>query len=363
MTDITITYHAKKQTIVQGEYIRTIVNNNPVKEPVVAATINNKLVCLDFSVKKETSIEPVFYNSKTGFNIYRHTLSFILYMAIAELYYNSRIVIGNTISDGYYFDLFIDIPINQSIITKIKTKMNEIIKRNDPFIKTDMTVPDAIKYFEDKAMYEKVRFLNNCDLKKVTVIECGKFADIYTGNIASRTGDVSKFDLIKFNPGFILLFPSRKDFVLRRNIGQVKKLFNIFQESKAWSTILEVNNVGRFNQIIKEEGISELIKISESLHEKKIANIADKLTREKENIWLVLVAGPSSSGKTTFSKRLSTHLKINGLKPVAISVDDYFVERKDCPKDKNGEYDFECLEAIDLKLLNKHLTDWFSIKK
>lgn len=327
------------------------------RTPVMAASVNNSLKELDFRLEDTASVEYVNYSSKIGRNIYRNTLSFILYMAIAELYYNTRIVISHSISGGFYFDFYMDIPINQTILSEIKDKMDEIISRNIPFKKSTLPVKEAVEFFRKMAMRDKMRLLEHSDLEEVTIVECGKFADICSGPLTPSTGDVSLFDLKSYSPGFILQFPNQKDFKIRRSVGKHSKLFNIYKESKTWGEILGVNNVGRLNQIIREEGISELVKIAESLHEKKIANIADMIAENRRDIRFVLIAGPSAAGKTTFSKRLATHLRVNGIRPVTVSVDNYFVNREDCPKDASGEYDFEALEAVNLELFNQHMLD------
>ncbi len=358
MKNLKITFDNKQIEIAEGTTIRELVQKNySGKFPVMAAAVNNHLEELNFILKDEAVVEFVDYSSKIGRNIYRNTLSFILYMAIAELYYNTRIVISHSISGGFYFDFYMDIPINQTILNEIEDKMEEIIQRNIPFETETVSMDEAVDFFRQKAMRDKMRLLEHSELKEVTIVKCGQFADIHTGPLAPSTGDVSLFELRSYSPGFILQFPDQKDFRMRRSLGKHSKLFNIYKESRTWGEILGVNNVGRLNQIIREEGISELVKIAESLHEKKIANIADTIASKRKDIRFVLIAGPSAAGKTTFSKRLATHLRVNGIRPVTVSVDNYFVNREECPRDENGEYDFEALETVNLKLFNQHMLD------
>ena len=216
---------------------------------------------------------------------------------------------------------------------------------------------EAIRYFADRAMSDSRRLVENSTIDQVQVYENGRFANIEIYPLAYSTGAISRFELKTYSPGFVILFPERENFTVTSHIGKTRKLFQIYQESKNWGKILGVSDVGRLDQIITRNGISEIIKVAEGLHEKKIARIADTITAKKEDLRLVLAAGPSASGKTTFSKRLSTQLQVNGIRPLALSMDNYFVDRESCPRDKSGELDFEALDALDLDLFNRHLAD------
>lgn len=322
---------------------------------ILAAHVNNHLRPLDYAPQEDAAVEFLTYASKMGRKVYRRTANFILYMAVHELYYNTRLVIGHSLADGFYFDFFLDIPVNREVLNSIRDKMREIIETDTPFVHQTLKREEAIKFFRERAMSDKVRLLQNTDLPEVMVYQNGPFCDLAVYPLAYSTGAVSKFALHTYSPGFVMQFPDQERFQLKTDTGKNTKLFNIYQESKSWGQILGVNNVGRLNEIINNDGVSDLIKVAEGLHEKKIANIADAVDQHREDVKIVLIAGPSAAGKTTFTKRLAIQLMVNGIRPISISVDNYFVDRELCPRDENGEYDFEALEALDLELFNRHL--------
>jgi uridine kinase len=325
--------------------------------------INNQLCTLDFVPEEDSFVEFLTYDSKIGIEVYRRTVNFILYMAVNELYYNTRLVIGHSLANGVYFDFFMDSPVNQEVLNTIKCKMMEIISKNTPFKRKVLTQGEAITYFRDRAMNDRVRLLENSGLNEVTIYENGRFSDLAIYPLAYSTGYISKFELKTYSPGFVLQFPEQESFQIRSETGKNTKLFKVYQESKSWGKILGVNNVGRLNEIINNNGISDLIKISESLHEKKIAIIADSINKQKENVKVVLIAGPSAAGKTTFSKRLAIHLMVNGIRPINVSLDNYFVNRIFCSRDESGDYDFEALDALDLKLFNQQMIELLNGKE
>ena len=279
-------------------------------------------------------------------------------MAVTELYHNTRLVIGHSISNGFYYDFYCGIPVTQELLNEITARMREIIARDLPFRRLLLPRAEAIRYFAGRGMSDSRRLVENSGhRRRCQVYESGRFANIEIYPLAYSTGAVSRFELKTYSPGFVILFPEQEDFTVNSHIGKTRKLFQIYQESKNWGKILGVSDVGRLDQIIARNGISEIIKVAESLHEKKIARIADTITAKREDLRLVLVAGPSASGKTTFSKRLATQLQVNGIRPLALSMDNYFVDREACPRDENGEFDFEALDALDLDLFNRHLAD------
>jgi uridine kinase len=324
---------------------------------VLAAKLDNELCPLDMVPDAAARLEWVTYTDKPGLEIYQRSACFILNMAVAETAHNTRLVIGHSISNGFYYDFFCGIPITQEVLNGITAKMREIIGRDLPFMRRVLPRAEAIQYFADRAMSDSRRLVENSTIDQVQVYENGRFANIEIYPLAYSTGAVSRFELKTYSPGFVILFPEQENFTVTNHIGKTRKLFQIYQESKNWGKILGVSDVGRLDQIIAKNGISEIIKVAEGLHEKKIARIADTITSKKEDLRLVLVAGPSASGKTTFSKRLATQLQVNGIRPLALSMDNYFVDRESCPRDERGELDFEALGALDLDLFNRHLAD------
>ncbi|MCX6553987.1 MAG: nucleoside kinase [Candidatus Aminicenantes bacterium] len=324
---------------------------------VLAAKLDNRLCPLDIVPNRAARLEWVTYSDKPGLEIYQRSASFILNMAAAELYHNTRLVIGHSISNGFYYDFYCGIPVTQELLNEITAKMHEIIARDLPFKRLRLPRREATRYFAGRAMSDSQRLVENSTIEHVQIYENGHFANIEIYPLAFSSGAVSRFELKTYSPGFVILFPEQEDFTVTSHIGKTRKLFQIYQESKNWGKILGVSDVGRLDQIIAKNGISEIIKVAESLHEKKIARIADTITAKKEDLRLVLIAGPSASGKTTFSKRLATQLQVNGIRPLALSMDNYFVDREACPRDERNELDFEALDALDLELFNRHLAD------
>jgi uridine kinase len=324
---------------------------------ILAASLNQNLCSLDVIPASDARLEWITYASKSGREIYQRSASFILNMAVAELYRNTHLAIGHSISNGFYYDFYFGIPVTQELLNDITVKMREISAGNLPFKRLILSRAEAGRYFSQNSMSDNQRLIENSDIDPVQIYENGRFANIEIYPLAYSTGAISRFELKTYSPGFVILFPEAEDFSINSNIGKTRKLFQIYQESKNWGKILGVSDVGRLNQIINHHGISEIIKVAESLHEKKIARIADTVSERSEELRLLLIAGPSASGKTTFAKRLATQLKVNGLRPLALTMDNYFINREHCPRDEKNEFDFEALEAVDLKLFNQHLAD------
>ncbi len=331
--------------------------------PLLAAKVNHQLRSLAEKLESDSRVEWVTYASKEGQEIYQRTASFILFMAVSQLYQNSRLAIGHSIANGFYYDFYAAVPVNQEVLNEIQSKMLEIVRQDLPFKYVTLSRAEAIGYLGRRSMSDSLRLVQNSDTPQVQIYENGPFANFELYPVAYSTGVISRFELKTFHPGFVMLFPEPHDLSLIPPIGKTHKLFEVYQESKNWSKILGVNDIGRLNQVINQGGVSELIKVSESLHEKKIANIADQICQRQDEIRLILIAGPSGSGKTTFSKRLAIHLRVNGIRPLNLSQDNYFFDREFCPRDEKGEYDFESLEAVDLSLFNQHLADLLNGKE
>jgi uridine kinase len=332
--------------------------------PLLAAKLDGRLVPLDAVPADAPPTEPVTAASPEGMDIYRRSASFILHMAVAELFGNCRLQVGHSIANGFYYDLLADVPVNAAMLQAIAARMRDIIARDLPFTRRRLDRSQALAFFADRAMADNRLLIEHSPLDSFPIYECGRFASIEMFPLAPSTGSVSAFELKTYSPGFVILFPDPGDFSVNVHLGLTRKLFEIYRESRSWGQILGVHNVGRLNQTVAAGQISELIKIAESLHEKKIARIADAVAERRfdlgavrDRVRLVLIAGPSAAGKTTFTKRLAIQLQVNGIRPVSISMDNYFIDREKCPRDENGEYDFEALEVLDLDLFNRHLAD------
>ena len=322
--------------------------------PILCARVDNDVRGLDFCPEFDCNVEFLDYRSGPGQDAYRRSATFILARAVLELYRNARLVIAHSIGNGYYYDLYTDVPVSKTILEYIREKMHAIIEKDEPFGKKMLTRAEAVALFKKEGYPEKARLTQNLNNDNVRVVSCWKYHDIDLGPMVPSTGIIKVFELRTYANGFMLVFPDPKNPRVPSEIRDQPKIFSVYRESKEWGKILEVNNVGRLNHIIQNGAISDFIKVAEALHEKKIGQIADEISRRK-TVRIVTIAGPSSSGKTTFSKRLCIQLTVNGLRPVALSLDNYFKNRDQTPRDEDGNFDFEDIHALDLDLINEHL--------
>ena len=320
---------------------------------VVGAIFNNKYKFLDAKIEEDGKIELIDVSMKEGTKIYRRTLIYIMGMAFQEVEPKALITVDYQLANEMFCEID-NMPVTKELITKVKEKMKEIIEKDLPIEKRFMTREEAEKFFEETGTVRGKLQLDLKSNKTIKMYYCGDYYNYCYGNLANKTGSVAVFDIVKYGKGFLVRYPSTSC------IGKVPK--HIKNSKLAWALdeykeiyrVLSVHTVSKLNKAILEGRAKDIIMLSEALHEKNIARIADKIAKNKD-IKIVLIAGPSSSGKTTFAQRLGIQLRLNGLKPVTISVDNYFVERPDTPLDENGEYDFDCLEAVDLNLFNTHL--------
>ena len=332
-----------------------IINSHysQIKDSVILCRLNYEYYELNSEIKESGNLTLVQLNSQEGMNVYKRTLQFIFVKAAFDLFPQSKITIEHSISKCIFGEIHKKTILSKEEVEKIKERMIEIINSDLPIEKNSFTKKEAIELFDKEGMDDKVSLLKSMELDSIDLYKIEDRYDYFYGLMANSTGIIKTFDLKYYEPGFILRYPERKDLDNLPEFKEQKKLFNIFYETEKWLEILEVGDVGSLNKKIEDGKIRELVMVSEALHEKKIAYIADNITN-KHGVKMVLIAGPSSSGKTTFSKRLSIQLRVNGFVPVPISLDDYFVNREDNPKDENGEYDFESILSLDLKTLNEH---------
>lgn len=330
--------------------------------PIVLVRVNGKLCELSTVLEADGSIEFIDISSKLGIMCYMRTLQFVLIKATEELFKDSKITIEHSLSKGLFGEIQKNPKLGIDDIYLIKEKMKDIIEQDIRITKSIYDRKDAIEQFKAKGMEDKVKLLQFVTQESLTIYELDGSIDYFYGPMAYSTGILKYFDLIYYDPGFILRFPTIDKPTEIPRFEEHRKLAKIFYEAEKWGNILGVEDVGSLNEIIKEGDIVTLIRVAEALHEKKIAYIADHI-QEKRAVKLVLIAGPSSSGKTTFSKRLGIQLRVNGLVPIPISLDDYFVNRDATPKDEFGDYDFESIYALDLHLFNEHLQILLSDKE
>jgi uridine kinase len=322
---------------------------------IVAAKIGNQLRELFVTPESDTVVEPVDLRSEDGIRIYWRSLTFVLVRAARELYPDCKVTIEHSLSKGIFGELHIDRPVNERDIRAIENRMKEIIAADEPIRKITLPRQEAIKLFEEERQFDKVNLLKFRKNAQVRVYKCGEFYDYYYGYMVPRTGYLKVFELRFYLPGFLLRFPHKEMPTKLPPFVEQRKLARIFYEFEQWGKVLEIENVASLNTLISTGKSGDVIRVVEALHEKKLAMLADQITNDRDRSRVILIAGPSSSGKTTFAQRLSIQLRVNGLHPVAISIDDYFIDRHKTPRDEHGEYDFESLEAIDLDLFNEHL--------
>ena len=291
---------------------------------------------------------------KDGHRIYERTISAVFIMACKEVFPDCTAKIEHSLNKGLYAELDEEKSITFSEIELLKSKMEEIIKEDIPIIREKVPFKEGIALFEKYGHKDKIRLYNTLNREEIQIYRIGDYVDGFHGYLAPSTGYVKVFDLKYYYPGVIILFPTRESQNKLPEFKEQKKLSKVFKEATQWADILDLGYVGSLNEKIENENIYEVIRVSEALHEKNIAKIADMICQD-DDINMILIAGPSSSGKTTFAQRLAVHLKVNGKRPISISIDDYFVDRELTPLNEEGEPDYEALEAIDLKRFNEDL--------
>lgn len=324
----------------------------------VSARVNNKVEDLNFKVYYNKDVEFLDITSASGMRTYVRSLCFILTKAVEELYPNGSIVLEHPVSKGYFCKLCIDRTIGLDDVIRIKQRMQEIIKADIPFIRHEKHTDEIIQVFKERGMDDKVKLLETSGQLYSCYQQLGDTIDSYYGSLVPSTGYIHLFDIVKYYDGLLLRIPNRKNPDKLEEVVKQEKMLDVFQEYHRWNEILGISTVGDLNQACNQGMATDLINVSEALQEKKIVRIADEITNRNENgqrVKLVLISGPSSSGKTTFSKRLSIQLMTNGLRPYPISLDDYFVNREDTPLDENGQHDFESLYALDLPFFEAQL--------
>ena len=320
----------------------------------VSAKVNNKVEGLNYRVYHNKDVEFLDLYSPSGSRAYTRTLFFILCKAANDIFPGRKLVIDIPVSNGYYCDLQSDVPLSEDDVARIRARMQEIIDAKMPIRRYECTTEQAVKLFEEVGDMAKVRLLKTTGKLYTLYYDLGGYKDYYYGTLLTNTGQIHLFDLVKYYDGMLLRIPSLNDPSKLGELVRQDKLFEIFKEHHHWQDILGVRTIGDFNNAVDKGYTTELINLAEALQEKKIARIAEMIA-ERKNVKMVLIAGPSSSGKTTTCKRLSVQLLTNGIKPVGISLDDYFVDRELTPKDSSGEYDYEHVEALNIKLLNEQM--------
>ncbi len=324
----------------------------------ISAHVNNKVEGMHYRAYKQKEVEFLDITSSSGSRAYTRSLFFILCKAAHELFKPCKVAIDIPVSNGYYVNLNIGRPVTLDDAGAIRRRMQEIIDAAMPIHRHETTTKEAIELFDSLHNRSKVKLLQSIGSLYTTYYDIDGYVDYYYGSLLTNTSQIYLFGLEKYYDGLLLRLPSREHPSELGEMTHQDKMFGIFKEHHQWQEILGLRTIGELNEVIGKGKSSILIQISEALQEKKIAKIADEIAQRK-GIKMVLIAGPSSSGKTTTCKRLSVQLAVNGIKPVGISLDDYFLDRELTPLDEKGEYDFEHLHALNLPLLNEQLTALF----
>ena len=324
----------------------------------VSARVNNKVEGMHYRVYNSKDVEFLDMNSASGSRAYTRTLFFVLCKAVQDIYPNTDVVIDIPVSNGFYVDIRLGRPVVDEDVNILRRRMQEIIDSKMPIRRFTVPTEEAIALFQEKGDVEKVKLLRTSGSIYTTYYKIGEYVDYYYGTLLTNTSQLYLFGLEKYYDGMLLRIPSVSNPDELGEMTRQDKMFDIFKEHHRWQEILGIRTVGDFNQAIDAGHATDIINISEALQEKKLAKIAEEIASRK-GMKLVLLAGPSSSGKTTSCKRLSIQLAVNGLKPLQISLDDYFVDRDKTPKDENGEFDFESIYALNLDLLNEQFNALF----
>ena len=350
-----IRYNGKKIKVERGLTVSQAFKEEIEKSKyeVIGCLYNNEYRNLETEIEEGAKIELIDISSKEGMKIYRRTLVYIMSKAFESLYPKEKVMVEYQLGNAMFCKCE-TLPITEEFINTLKEKIQEIIDKDLKITKVEMTRKEAEKYYEENDTSKGRLQFNFEDNKIIYMYYCEKYYNYCYGVLGNRTGVIQKFEIVKYYEGFLIRYPVSKNPKEIPEFVETKKLAWALEEFEKIHSVLDVNTVYKLNKAVQDGKINDIILLAEALHEKKIANIADEISKRK-NVKMILIAGPSSSGKTTFAQRLGIQLKLNGLKPVTISVDNYFVERQDTPRDENGEYDFECIEAIDLELFNNHL--------
>ena len=333
-----------------------------IKYSVVYAKMNNSLVELTAPIKENSEVEILDIRTQAANLIYQNSLALIYLRAIDEVLPGAKVVIDNALNKGLYTEIKTDHKVTQADINKIDKSMRRLIELDLPFNKETLTRETALEYFKDQGLESRLRMLeSNPNVQKVHIFSLDGYKDFFYGRMALSTGYIKYFELKKYKNGVLLRFPhpGLPD-EIPEYVDEVK-LYEAFEQQREWDNLLGVDYVQDLNDKIDAGELLDLVQLSEALHEKKVAQVADFITKQKKRI--VLIAGPSSSGKTTFARRLCSQLRVNGMRPIYLGTDDYFVNRVDTPLDANGEKDYENLDALDLKLFNRNMKDLIAGKE
>ncbi|TFG82949.1 MAG: nucleoside kinase [Spirochaetales bacterium] len=330
-----------------------------LRHPLAAVLVNNELQPLDASILTNCSVEPVLVDSPQGAFAYRRSLCFMAAIAARELFPERDLVVGQAIGYGFYH-YFEDGPASSDDIAALETNMRNLVARDIPIAMEWRSYEDAIAYFRDHGQEDTLLLLELTNDSRIALNECAGFRDLYITPLVPSTGVLETFELRPYDTGFLLRYPRKEHPDQIQEFKDDPLLYKITNDTRKRSGILGVASVGALNRLNSPKRIKDFINVSETLNNKRVAEIADQIAARSDKVKVVLIAGPSSSGKTTTSKKLSIQMRVLGFEPLVIGLDDYFVSRSKTPIDKDGQLDFECLEALDIEYLNEQLLQLFN---
>jgi uridine kinase len=337
-----------------GEFLQAIAAELPA--PVVGAIVNGELHELTFLINMESNLAPVTTADSDGARIYRRSLTFLLEAAFSQLFREATLYIDHSVaSGGYYCSARGRAPLTDSELIALETEMRRLVEADLPFERREVPLAEALAYFERQNYADKVRLHNHRKKPYVTLYRIGEHVDYHHGYMVPSTGYLRWFAFSRSNGGFTLRFPRRSTPTTITEQDDFPKLLNAFRQYGDWLEKLGIESVGALDDAVKAGRSREIILVTEALHEQYIADIARQIAGRRDGVRMVLISGPSSSGKTTFSRRLAVQLLTLGLSPYALELDNYFLDREKSPKDENGQFDFETIEALDLPQLGNHL--------
>jgi len=343
-------------TVNKGTKIEDLVKGLKGKKDsiIVAVLINNEIKELTYRLEQDCNISFVDLTCEDGIRIYERGLKFLLLKAVNDLFPGLDLQIRHSVSRGVFFEI-LDYQVTSNDAKKIEKRMRELVEMDIPFTKVTVSIDEARKIFMEKGRQDKLRAIENREKDYVSLYRFDDIEEYFYGYMVPSSGYLKLFAVEAHHGGIVLILPKKENPNVLPDVPIPRKLFNIFTEYGEWINILGVEDVGKLNDVIKNGGLKDLVLVAEALHEKKIAEIADLIKHQQPQKRVIMIAGPSSSGKTTFAQRLSIQLRVNGLKPLIISVDDYFVEKTHTPLDEEGKPDYEALEAVDLHLFNQDI--------
>ncbi len=346
-----------------GTSLRDVINMlSKPERPYLAAYVNNSIKELDYRIYRPVSVRFIDITHFEGIRVYERTLFFSLQKAVHDLFPGKRFRIPHSVSKGFYCEIEGLSHISDDDIARLKARMDELIRQDIPIARRRLLTTEAREIYTRLGYDDKITLINSCPRLYVTLYALADIVGYFYGALAPSTGYLHLYDLKPYYNGFFLAVPKRTDPDRLESMIRQEKMFDLFTEYQEWNRVQGIPNIGMLNHRILAGEASDLIKVAEAFHEKKLGNIADAIydANRRRSMRLVLISGPSSSGKTTFAKRLGIQLRIVGLNPVLISLDDYFLDREQTPRDANGDYDYETIDALDLKTFNEHLERLFA---